>query len=80
MTGVSSWLRNNNLVLNLSKTHLIKFITLRSPEYSLTVMYNGRRLGAVNRVTFLGLNLDCQLSWQQHTEKLLKKQYSMFFA
>jgi hypothetical protein len=36
-------------------------------------MHNGLRLGAIDNVNFLGLYLDCQLNWQQHTEKLLKK-------
>jgi hypothetical protein len=48
-------------------------MTLGSPEYALSVMHNGLRLGAVDSVNFLGLYLDCQLNWQQHTEKLLKK-------
>jgi hypothetical protein len=42
-------------------------------EYALSVMHNGLRLGAVDSVNFLGLYLDYQLKWQQHTEKLLKK-------
>jgi hypothetical protein len=31
MNMVYSWLQNNNLVLNLSKSHLIKFLTPKSP-------------------------------------------------
>jgi hypothetical protein len=52
MTRVSSWFRNNNLVLNLSKTHLIKFVTPMSPEFTLSVTYNNLRLKAADNVNF----------------------------
>ena len=73
MTKVSSWFRNNNLVLNLSKTHLIKFVTPKSPEYTLPVTYNNFRLKDVDTVNFLGMYLDCQLNWKKQSDKLLKK-------
>jgi predicted DNA-binding ArsR family transcriptional regulator len=55
MNIVSSWFRNNSLVLNLSKTHLIKFVTPKSPEYTLSVIYNNFRLKVVDNVKFLGI-------------------------
>jgi hypothetical protein len=73
MNMVYSWFWNNNLVLNLSKSHLIKFLTPKSPEYTLSVIYNNFRLKVVDNVTFLGVELDCQLNWKQYAEKLLNK-------
>jgi hypothetical protein len=73
MNRVSRWFLNNNLVLNLSKTHLIKFVTPKFLEYTLSVTYNNFRLKAVDNVNFLDMYLDCQLNWKQQSEKLLKK-------
>ena len=73
MTRVSSWFQNYKLVLNLSKTHLIKFMTSKSPECTLAVTYNNFRLKDVDNVNSLGMNLDCQLNWKKQSEKLLKK-------
>jgi hypothetical protein len=73
MNMVYSWFRNNNLVLKLSKSHLIKFVTPKSPEYTLLVIYNNFRLKVVDNVKFLGMELDCQLNWKQYAEKLLEK-------
>jgi hypothetical protein len=82
MTRVSSfWFRNNKLVHNLSKTHLIKFVAPKSPEFTLLVTYNNFRLTAVDCVNFLGMYLDCQLNWKQHAEILLKKlNMKLFYA
>jgi retron-type reverse transcriptase len=46
LSKVSSWFRNNNLILNLSKTHLIKFVSPKFLEYTLSVTYNNFRLKA----------------------------------
>jgi hypothetical protein len=70
---VYSWFRNNNLLLNPSKSHLIKFVTPKSPEYTLLVIHNNFRLKVVNNVKFLGMELDCQINWKQYAEKLLNK-------
>jgi hypothetical protein len=70
---VYSWFQNNNLVLNLSKSHLIKFVTPKSPDYTLSVMYNNFRHKVVDNVKFLGMELNCQLNWKKCAEKLLRK-------
>jgi hypothetical protein len=48
-------------------------VTPKSPEYTLSVIYNNFRLKVVDNVRFLGMELDCQLNWKQYTEKYLKK-------
>jgi hypothetical protein len=73
MKRISSWFRNNNLVLNLGKTHLIKFITPKTLEYTLSVTYNNLGLKVDNNVNFLGMYVDRHLNWKQQSEKLLKK-------
>jgi hypothetical protein len=73
MKRISSWFHNNHLVLNLGKTHLIKFTTPKALEYTLSVTYNNLSLRADDNVKFLGMYLDCHLNWKQHSENLVKK-------
>jgi hypothetical protein len=53
MNRVSSWFQNNDLVLNLSKTHLIKFVTPKFLEDTLSVTYNNFILEALDNINFL---------------------------
>jgi hypothetical protein len=48
-------------------------VTPKSPEYTLSVIYNNFRLKVVDNMKFLGMELDYQLNWKQYTEKLIKK-------
>jgi hypothetical protein len=71
MKRICSWFHNNHLVLNLGKTHLVKFTTPKSLEYTLSVTYNNLGLRADDNVKFLGMYLDCRLNWK-HPENLVK--------
>jgi hypothetical protein len=59
MKRVSSWFRNN-LVLSLGKTHLIKFVTPKFQEYTLSITYNNLRLKADDGRTIAQV-VSCQL-------------------
>jgi hypothetical protein len=39
---MSKWFTSNKLVLNLSKTNIIKFITNKSPQYDLKIGYDNK--------------------------------------
>jgi hypothetical protein len=55
MKCISSWFHNNHLVLNLGKTHLVKFTTPKALEYTLSVTYNNLGLRADDNVKLLGI-------------------------
>jgi hypothetical protein len=40
LSHMSKWFTSNKLVLNLSKTNIIKFITNKSPQYDLKIGYD----------------------------------------
>jgi hypothetical protein len=61
MRRFSSLFRNNNLVLNLGKTHLTKFTTPKALEYTLSVTYNNLGLKVDDNVNFLGMYVDRHL-------------------
>jgi hypothetical protein len=68
---ISKLFQNNQLVLNLSKTHLVKFASSKSPSYPLHVSYNKQALTATENIKFLGLYLDCHLTWKLHINNLI---------
>jgi hypothetical protein len=76
---ISEWFQNNQLVLNLNKTQLIKFISSKSSTYPLHVSYSNQALTVAENITFLGMYLDCHLTWNLHLDNLIKKLSSVFF-
>ena len=72
---VLQWLRLNKLYLNAGKTELIFF---RSKQHSLnyndiSIKFSGTKLIPVEYVKYLGMYLDCYLSWDFHILQLTKK-------
>jgi hypothetical protein len=63
---ISKWLQNNQLVLNVNKTHLVKFASSKSPSYPLHVSYNKQALTVTENIKFLGLYLDCHCTGKSH--------------
>jgi hypothetical protein len=76
---ISRWFQNNQLVLNLSKTHLVKFASSKSPSYPLHVSYNKQAISVTANIKFLGLYLDCHLTWKSRINNLIKKLNSICF-
>jgi hypothetical protein len=76
---ISKWFQNNQLVLNLNKTCLVKFASSKSPSYPLHVSYNKQALTVTHNIKFLGLYLDCCLTRKSHINNLIKKLNSICF-
>jgi hypothetical protein len=76
---VYNWLAANQLSLNIGKTKFMCFhpnINIKNIMSSLKI--NGIDIERVNNINFLGLNIDENISWKAHTDKLAAKlsQYS----
>ena len=76
---ISEWFQNNQLVLNLNKTQLIKFTSSKSSTYPLHVSYNNQAITVAENIKFLGVYLDCHLTWNLHLDNLIKKLSSICF-
>jgi hypothetical protein len=76
---ISEWFQNNQLVLNLNKMQLIKFISSKSSAYPLRVSYNNQAHTVAENIKFLGVCLDCHLTWNLHLDNLIKKLSSVCF-
>lgn len=73
MNHIYMWFQNNQLILNLEKTHVIKFTTPNALDYSLHLAYNGQDLNFDDDVKFLGVCLDGHLTWKQYSDNLINK-------
>jgi hypothetical protein len=73
------WFQNNQLVLNLDKTKIIKFTTLPSASYLLNLEIQNKALNEVETMKFLGLQLDNHLSYKGHIDFLLHKLSALYF-
>ena len=56
---ISKWFQTNQLVLNLNKTHIVKFASSKLLTYPLNTVYNNRALTVTENIKFLGTHLDC---------------------
>ena len=62
------WFIANRLSLNVDKTCFCVFSNERKnhPDFQLKV--NGKNIPRVDSCKYLGIIIDCNLSWKEHTE------------
>ena len=63
----------NNLVLNLDKTNIMKFITKNSSHSTLHIGYKEKHIEKAENITFLGLQIDNHTNWKNHIEEVISK-------
>jgi hypothetical protein len=70
---IIEWFAANNLVLNLYKMTIIKFITKNSSHSTLHTSYTDRCIEEMVNTDFLGLQIDNHLNWKNHIEQMVPK-------
>jgi len=60
----------NNLVLNLDKTNIMKFITQNSSHSTLHIGYREKYIEDTVCTKFLGLQIDNHINWKNHIEEI----------
>ena len=77
------WLKANKIALNASKTEVIIFRDPRKKsDFELKIKIDGKKLTMSRYVKYLGLYLDCHLSWLEqeiHTISRLSRAKGMIF-
>jgi hypothetical protein len=63
---IYKWFQNNQLVLNLNTTHISNLASSKLLTYALNTEYNNRAVTVAENIKFLGLHLDCSLTWKSH--------------
>lgn len=81
LSEIINWLDDNSLVANLGKTKLMMFHQ-RKTIPDVTITYNNQPVNETRVTKFLGLNIDNQLTWNDHANdlcsKLSKHSYMLF--
>jgi hypothetical protein len=70
---VSNWFFSNKLLMNESKSYVLKFTPSKSTYCPLWVTCNGQTLSEQDVIKFLGLHVDRHLSWETRLNCLLSK-------
>ena len=67
------WFSANGLVLNMEKTNLMKFTLNTRQNEPFQIIYQNNLLNGLNNTKFLGLELDKNVNWKNHIQKILPK-------
>jgi len=68
MTG---WFLANGLVLNMEKTNIMKFTPNNHHNETFQILHQNRLLIGTDNTKFLGLELDKNVNWKNHIQKIL---------
>jgi hypothetical protein len=70
---VSHWFLSNQLLMNASKSSVLKFTPSTLTYCPFNLIHNDQVLSEQDIIKFLGLHLDRHLSWETHLNNLLTK-------
>jgi hypothetical protein len=73
LDNISIWFNSNLLSLNFAKTKYIHFRTKNRSPVDLKISYNNKEINNASQTKFLGLIIDCTLSWKSHLYHLMYK-------
>jgi hypothetical protein len=76
---VSHWFLSNQLLINASKSFVLKFTASKLTYCPFSLIHNDQVLSEQDVIKFLGLHLDSHLSWETHLNHLLSKLGSVCF-
>ena len=70
---INSWFKLNKLTVNISKTSCILFSSNHIvTQCNLDLTIDGNGIEQVSTIRYLGLTLDCKLTWADHVSELCK--------
>ena len=72
ITKIEKWLQEKQIKANPNKCNHITF-TLRK-QIQPNILLNGTHITQTKQVKYLGLHLDTQLTWKQHTKSIIDKE------
>jgi len=59
--------------------HIVKFASSKLLTYPLNTVHNNQALTVTENIKFLGMHLDCNLTWKSHIDNLIKELSSICF-
>jgi hypothetical protein len=73
LSHITNWFAANKLVLNTSKTNIVKFAPKQSANLLLDISFDNIDMNEVSEIKFFGMQIDNILNWKSHVEYILPK-------
>jgi hypothetical protein len=73
LSFMTEWFSANGLVLNMEKTNIVNFTPRNYLTTVFEIVYQDQLLKESSQTKFLGLELDKNLNWRCHTQRILPK-------
>jgi hypothetical protein len=73
LASMMEWFSANGLALNMEKTGIMKFTPRNSLNTAFQIVHQDKLLSEINHTKFLGLELDKNINWKNHVQKILPK-------
>ena len=70
--SINEWFKNNLLSLNFSKTQFVHFTTRNTNQMEIIIDHD-KTIPICSSTKFLGITVDCTLSWRHHIDLVTKK-------
>jgi hypothetical protein len=70
---MTRWFSANGLALNMEKTNIMKFTSRYHQNEAFQIIYQKKTITGANNTKFLGLELDKNISWKNHVQKIVSK-------
>lgn len=70
---LSTWFKNNKLTLNMNKCTFMTFRSVHKKYEQYDLEIEGVKLSQVESFKYLGVHLDCNLSWKTHINNVCNK-------
>jgi hypothetical protein len=77
---ITNWFLSNLLTPNYNKTHFLQLLVKQQNEINIQIITTNLILTNINSTKFLGLTIDCTLSWREHIAALTPKLNKACFA
>ena len=71
LSKIQLWLKCNKLSLNIKKTNYMYFRNVHSPPVKCNININGAPLIEKDSIKFLGITIDCHLTWYDHVRNII---------
>jgi hypothetical protein len=68
---LNKWFTANRLAVSSNKIKIIKFVTNNSPQFALSIGYNGKYIEESANTKFLSLQIDNHLNWKIHIAEMI---------
>ena len=73
LNDTNDWIKENKLVLNANKTQNVLFNGRRKIQFETEFSFGNETIESVKQYKYLGVIIDCQLSFQHHVSYIEKR-------